>query len=220
VRCILCVNIAGTCCSMRIGIAGAGGHAKVVADALLAVGQIEFAGFLDDDPDSWGSQILGYRVLAPITAWSERKIDALVVAVGDNARRKQIFEQLTAAGAMLVSVVHPRAVIGRGVSLGRGAVVLANAVVNSGSLIGDNVILNTASSVDHDNQIASHVHLAPGVRTAGRVRIGEGAFLGIGASVLPNVAIGEWAIIGAGAVVTASVADRITVIGSPAKRPR
>jgi FlaA1/EpsC-like NDP-sugar epimerase len=101
VRCILCVNIAGTCCSMRIGIAGAGGHAKVVADALLAVGQIEFAGFLDDDPDSWGSQILGYRVLAPITAWSERKIDALVVAVGDNARRKQIFEQLTAAGDAL-----------------------------------------------------------------------------------------------------------------------
>jgi len=49
--------------------------------------------------------------------------------------------------------------------------------------------LNTACSVDHDNEIASHVHLAPGVHTAGRVRIGEGAFLGIGTSVLPNLSI-------------------------------
>jgi sugar O-acyltransferase (sialic acid O-acetyltransferase NeuD family) len=199
---------------MRVAVAGAGGHAKVVADALLAAGQSEFAGFLDDDPASWGSHILGYPVLGPITAWS----DSVVVALGDNGSRKLIFEQLLAAGATLISVVHPSAVLGRGVKLGRGVVALANVVVNAGSSIGDNVILNTACSVDHDNEIASHVHLAPSVHTAGGVRVGEGAFVGIGASVLPNVSIGAWAIVGAGAVVTAAVPDRVTVVGAPAKK--
>jgi sugar O-acyltransferase (sialic acid O-acetyltransferase NeuD family) len=193
-------------------------HAKVVADALLAAGKDEFAGFLDDDPASWGLQILRYPVLGPLTAWSDKKIDGIVVAVGENAARKLIFEQLLAAGATLASVVHPRALLGRGVKLGRGVVALANAVINAGSSIGDNVILNTACSIDHDNEIASHVHLAPGVHTAGGVRIGEGAFLGIGASVLPNISIGAWAIIGAGAVVTAAVPDRVTVVGAPAKK--
>jgi acetyltransferase EpsM len=203
---------------MRIAVAGAGGHAKVVADALLAGEQGEFAGFLDNDPASWGSHILGYPVLGPVTAWSGKKIDGIVVAVGENAGRKRVFEQLMAAGATLVSVVHPRAVLGRGVRLGRGAVALANVVVNAGSSIGDNVILNTACSVDHDNEIASHVHLAPGVHTAGGVRVGEGAFVGIGASVLPNISIGAWAVIGAGAVVTTPVPDRVTVVGAPAKK--
>jgi sugar O-acyltransferase (sialic acid O-acetyltransferase NeuD family) len=203
---------------MRIAVAGAGGHAKVVADALLAAGKDEFAGFLDDDPARRGLHILGYPVLGPLTAWSDKKIDGIVVAVGENAARKLIFEQLLAAGATLTSVVHPRALLGRGVRLGRGVVALANVVINAGSSIGDNVILNTACSVDHDNEIASHVHLTPGVHTAGGVRIGEGAFLGIGASVLPNISIGAWAIIGAGAVVTAAVPDRVTVVGAPAKK--
>jgi hypothetical protein len=57
---------------------GAGGHAKVVADALLAAGKDDFAGFLDDDPASWGLHILGYPVLGPLTAWSDKKIDGIV----------------------------------------------------------------------------------------------------------------------------------------------
>jgi acetyltransferase EpsM len=89
--------------AMRIAVAGAGGHAKVVADALLAAGKDDFAGFLDDDPASWGLQILGYPVLGPLTAWSNKKIDGIVVAVGENAARKLMFEQLMAAGATLVS---------------------------------------------------------------------------------------------------------------------
>src|SRR5712691_10469487 len=160
---------------MRMAVAGAGGHAKVIADAFLAVGEGEFVGFLDDDQSLWGSQVLGYPVCGPIAAWSAHVIDRIVVAIGDNLQRKRLFEQLVTSSATLTTVVHPRAVIGTGVRLGRGVVVLAGAIVNSDSLIGDNVILNTACSVDHDNEIGAHVHVGPGVHTAGGVRIGEGA---------------------------------------------
>ena len=203
---------------MRVAVAGAGGHAKVVADALLAIGGNELVGFLDDDQSHWGSQVLGYPVCGPIAAWSAHAIDRIAIAIGDNRQRKRLFEQLVASGAVLMTVVHPRALVGTGVRLGRGVVVLGGAVVNSDSLIGDNVILNTACSVDHDNEIGAHVHVGPGAHTAGGVRIGEGAFVGMGASILPDVAIGEWAIVGAGAVVTRNVQDRATAIGLPARK--
>jgi sugar O-acyltransferase (sialic acid O-acetyltransferase NeuD family) len=201
---------------MRVAVAGAGGHAKVVADALLAAGEVEFLEFLDDDPSLLGTRVLGHPVCGPIAAWSTRAIDRIAVAIGDNHRRKRVFEELVASGATITTVVHPRAVIGTGVRLGRGVVVLAGSVVNADSSIGDNVILNTACSVDHDNDIAAHVHVAPGVHTAGGVRIDEGAFVGIGASLLPDVRIGAWAIVGAGAVVTRDVPERATVVGAPA----
>src|SRR5437016_3942233 len=132
---------------MRVAVAGAGGHAKVVADALLALADGELVGFLDDDQSLWGSPVLGFPVRGPISAWSTYAIDRIAIAIGDNHRRKRVFEQLVTAGAILTTVVHPRAVIGRNVRLGRGVVVLAGAIVNSDSSIGDNVILNTACSI-------------------------------------------------------------------------
>ena len=42
----------------RIALIGAGGHAAVVASTLVAAGK-EVAGFFDDEPSFWGTQILG-----------------------------------------------------------------------------------------------------------------------------------------------------------------
>ena len=202
---------------MRIAIAGAGGHAKVVGDAVLAGAGTELVGFLDDDQSRQGEQVFGYPVLGTIASWPRHRVDGLVVAVGDNQRRKALYEELVADGAMLVSVLHPRAVIGAGVDIGRGVVAFANAVVNPDSVIGDNAILNTACTVDHDCRIGPHAHLAPGVRLAGGVRVGEGALLGVGAIALPGVSIGAWARVGAGAVLIDHVRAGATVVGVPAR---
>ena len=45
---------------MRIAIVGAGGHGKVIADAVLACGTDNLAGFLDDDSSLWGRTCLLY----------------------------------------------------------------------------------------------------------------------------------------------------------------
>jgi acetyltransferase EpsM len=202
---------------MRVAVAGAGGHAKVVADALLLRGESDLIGFFDDDRELWGRRIFGYPVMGPVAAWSTHAIDRLVIAVGNNHRRKLLFERLVTSGAVLMTVVHPSAIIGRDVIFGVGAVVLGGVLVNAGSTIADNVILNTACSIDHDNHIDAHSHIGPGVHTAGDVRIGEGAFLGVGANVLPAVSVGAWSIVGAGAVVTRNVEDHAKVAGNPAR---
>ena len=202
---------------MQIAIIGAGGHAKVVADAVLAGDQYRIFGFFDDDASLWRNEILGLPIVGPIDSWRSHSIDAFVVGIGDNADRRKMFDRLKSAGANFATVIHPRATIARGVVLGEGTVVFANAVVNSGTTIGVDSILNTSCTVDHDCIVGIHTHLAPGVNITGEVHIGEGVFAGTGAKIIPRTRIGDWAIIGAGSVVIRDVQKATKVAGVPAR---
>ncbi|MEW6639286.1 MAG: acetyltransferase [Pseudomonadota bacterium] len=205
---------------MRIAIIGAGGHGKVVADAVRARGKEILAGFLDDAAQFAGRVVAGATVLGGVATWSRHDIDGLVPAIGDNRTRRDVVLRVTAEGARLVSVVHPDVTISADARIKAGATILARAVVNIDTEIGENVIINTGAVIEHDCVIGPHVHIAPGSCLAGNVTVGEGAFLGIGSRVIPGVRIGAWAVVGAGAVVTKDVPDGATVVGVPARRLR
>jgi carbonic anhydrase/acetyltransferase-like protein (isoleucine patch superfamily) len=96
-------------------------------------------------------------------------------------------------------------------------VVFAGAVVQPGAAVGRHVILNTACSADHDNEIGDFAQLAPGAHLAGTVRVGEGAFIGTGATVLPDLVVGAWSTVGGGGVVARDVPPGVTVKGVPAR---
>lgn len=201
-------------------IVGAGGHGKVVADALqqahLAGAPEKPIGFLDDERALVGTSVLGLPVLGAITQLESIPHDAVVVAVGDNATRRRLFEGLASARVVFATVRHPSAIVGQGVNIGAGVMICAGVVINPDTQVGDNVILNTSCSVDHDCVVADHVHIAPGVRIGGQVRIGEQALVGIGATIMPECHVGARAVVGAGACVTRPVGADLVVVGTPA----
>ena len=174
-------------------------------------------GFFDDDDSLWKKEIFGFPVLGPIQGWQSHSMDACVIAIGRNAARRMLYEQLKTTGAKFATVVHPHAVVGRGTTIGDGVVVFANVVINVDTTIGPNCILNTACSVDHDCSVGAHSHLAPGVVVAGEVRIGEEAFIGAGAKIIPQIRVGNHSVIGAGAVVIRDVPAAAKVVGVPAR---
>lgn len=206
---------------MRVIVVGAGGHAQVVADAMLRMGQtgvdVSVIGYVDDDPALTGRCLLGLPVVGLTGALDGVAHDAAVVAIGDNRTRQRFFEALRQRGETLTTVRHPGAIVAPDVTLGAGTVVFGGVVVNTGSAVGADVILNTSCSVDHYNTIADHVHIAPGVHLGGDVTIGEGAFVGIGATVIPQRIIGEWSVIAAGSVVTKDIPPYSMVAGVPAR---
>lgn len=206
---------------MRVVLIGAGGHAQVVADALLAAhekGADEVPiGYLDDSASLAGSRLLGLPVLGRIGDLDRVPHDAVILAIGDNATRSRLYEDLRARRESFAIARHPSAVIAPDVRIGPGTMILAGVVINPGTSIGANVILNTGSTVDHHNRIADHVHVAPGVHLGGEVTIGEGALVGIGATVIPRCTVGAWSIVGAGACVINSVPGGTTVVGVPAR---
>ena len=203
---------------------GTSGHASVVADAVRLTGEFELFGFLDDvDSQKAGTEFCG----APVFGGRERLgslrregVGALVFGFGDCAARLRLAEFVRGEGFELASVIHPSAVVARGVAVGAGSVVLAGAVVNPGVWIGDNVIVNTSCSVDHDSVLEDGVHVSPGAHLAGNVRVGRGAWVGIGAVVVERASIGAGSIIGAGAVVVGDIPAGVVAYGVPAKVTR
>ena len=198
-------------------IVGAGGHGKVVADALLAAG-MKLLGFLDDDLTRMNQVVLGYPVLASSDKWTELNAEGLVIGVGNNHIRQQLQEKIKAiAWPNWIKVIHPRAVVAQTALVGVGTVVMAGAIINPDAVIGEHAIINTGATVDHDCTVGKYVHIAPGVHLAGEVSVGDSAFIGIGSVVLPGCRIGKNAVIGAGAVVINDVPDDVVAKGIPAR---
>jgi sugar O-acyltransferase (sialic acid O-acetyltransferase NeuD family) len=205
----------------RILILGAGGHGQVVANVLLSAVEagapIEPLGYLDDNPELLGREVLGLPVIGTFGEIDALPHDAIVLGIGDNASRKRLYCELSARGETFAAAVHPRAVISHGASLGPGAVVCALAVVGTAVTIGFNTVLNASCLVGHHSVVADHAHVGPGANIGGEVRVGKGSLVGMGATVLSRVDVGAWSTVGAGALAGHNVPDSITVIGNPAR---
>lgn len=191
---------------------GAGGHAKVVIATLRAAG-LRVQGVLDDQPHTWGQEVLGCPVLGGLDQL-ERPCRA-VIAIGANRVRQRVSARF--AGVEWVSAVHPAATVHDSAVLGAGTVVFAGAVVQPSARLGRHVIVNTGASVDHDCVLGDFVHVAPGSRLAGQVQVGEGTLLGVGSAVAPGLSLGAWSTVGAGGVVVRPLPGGVVATGVPAR---
>lgn len=196
-------------------IIGAGGHARVVAEAL----QGPPAGHLsphDDAPEGLGPWLGGDDAAAALAASGH----VFVIGTGfvDRSgaeRRSRLLAALQ--GLELATVVHPAAFVSRSCSVGPGAYVGPGAVVGSGVELGRGVIINTGAIVDHDCRIADNVHIGPGVALSGDVHVGADTLIGVGSAVRQGLRIGSRVVVGAGAAVTGDLADGVTAVGVPAR---
>ncbi|WP_377892032.1 acetyltransferase [Alkalihalobacillus sp. R86527] len=200
----------------RLIIIGASGHGRVIADIALKMNKWKEIAFLDDEK---GKSSLGFDVIGKSKDF-KNYIDnsEIIVGIGNNEVRQKIQSELEVLGASIPVLIHPNAVIGEEVEVGAGTVVMAGVVINCSTRIGRGCIINTSASVDHDNFIEDFVHVSPGVRLAGTVKIGRGTWLGIGSVVSNNIRVVKDCKIGAGSVVIKDIIKTGTYVGGPVRR--
>ncbi len=188
-------------------IYGAGGHAHVVAEALIQQ-NISIQGFFEANPNIHLFDFQHLGLYSSLTLNDQN----LIVAIGNNELRKQISLNILHSFGTLIDCDVPDSVI-----IGEGSMILKGVLIQTYAQIGKHVILNTGSIIEHDCQIADYVHIAPGACLCGSVQIGEGSLVGPKAVVDKGVRIGKFCKIGAGAAVVKDLPDYSVAVGVPAK---
>lgn len=202
----------------KLVIIGAGGHAKVVADAAICSKRYTEVSFIDDcyphRVEHFGMSIIGkiFDVIRFISPNIE-----FIIAIGCAKARQVYTEQLDACSARLAAVIHPSAVVADTARVFDGVFIAANAVINPCATVGRSSIINTGSIIEHDCVLGDFVHVSPNATLAGGVSIGSGSWVGAGATIIECVNVGKRSIIGAGAVVLSNIGDDVTSVGVPAR---
>lgn len=196
----------------KLVIIGAGGHGKVCAE-IASLNGFRHIVFLDDAPEK-------SAVTAGKTSDFTKYIEdhCFFVALGSNQLREEFAEKIVRAGGELVSLIHPLSAVSPSAVIHPGAVVMAGAVINACAEIGKCAIVNTASSLDHDNVLSDYAHIGVGAHLAGTVHVGERAFIGAGATIINNISVCNDCVVGAGATVIRNISQPGTYVGVPAKR--
>lgn len=205
-------------------IIGAGGHAAVVADALLARGATVL-GFTDADSTRHSRELCGLPVLgddATLERYNRAEVK-LANGIGSAGQlgagqvRRAVQMRLVQKGWRFTLVLHPDCVISRFAIVGDGAQVFAGSVVQAGARVEEGCIINTGAIVEHDVTVGRYSHIAPRAVVCGDVTIGENSHIGAGAVIRQGLHLGAETLVGLGAVVVKNCSGRCVLVGVPAK---
>lgn len=204
---------------VKLAIVGAGGHATSLLSVAMAAG---FLPVCCIDPSRLGSTLLGVPILGSLDVLSEPENLAVAIAIGDNAIRQRVWEELNQREGRLSfpAIRHPSAVVASGAQVGEGSVLMPLCVVGPNSVVGRFTILNTKSSIDHDCLLDDFASLAPSATTGGSVQIGARSAISIGATVRERIRIGQDVLVGGQSFVNNDLPDNVLAYGVPAKTVR
>lgn len=211
--------------SKPIVIIGGGGHASVLAEILLQQGKEIIAVV---SPESVRKRkvfdgILHYMKDEDVYRYNPEDI-MLVNGIGqmpNSTLRSRIEKKYKERGFCFESVIASSAEVSHYCCIEQGVQILNAAVIQTGSIIREGTIINTGAIVEHDCEIGTFNHLAPGTTLSGQVKTGENVHIGTGASIIQDVKVGEFSIVGAGAIILKDVPDNSVVFGfrkEPTKR--
>jgi sugar O-acyltransferase (sialic acid O-acetyltransferase NeuD family) len=186
---------------LRVLLVGAGGHAKVVRDAIAALGWSVKA-YVDSRTVEW-LDCAQYE--SDDAGFGDQLADSVAIGVGGMTpqaleARCVLAKRYAAARKSGPAVVDPRAIVSASASISDLAQVLVGSIVNADAFIGETSIVNTRAVVEHDASVGAGAHIAPGALVLGGAKIGDYCMIGSGAIILPGTSVPARTLVPAGSV--------------------
>ncbi len=198
-------------------ILGTRTFASEVADLASDIKGVTVAGFVENMERERAGTTLDDLPIHWIDDVGALAADHVAVCALSTTHRRHFIAQGASQGLPYTALVHPTARVSRTAHVAEGAIISAGVIIGAHARVGRHVIVNRGALIGHHTTIGDYATLGPGVNIGGACTIGEATYVGIGAIVLDQLAIGRHAIVGAGALVTKPVADRVQVMGVPAR---
>lgn len=175
----------------KLLIVGAGGFGRVTLEH--ASRQFDCA-FVDDGRTA-GAVVDGVEVVGGISdlqrLHDEAGFDKLIVTIGNNKLREEIYSKAKALGYSFSNIVCSSAYISPHAQIGCGCVLLNNVVVQNGGRVGDGVLLNPGVEVHNDAFVDDYtlIYTNSVVRTLAHV--GKRVRIGSNVSISNNVNVAD-----------------------------
>lgn len=206
---------------MDLIIVGAGGLGREiyswVSQTIESKNEHTIKGFIDDNLQALMNLPYSVKVLDTISDYTPEINDSFILAIMNPETKKQISNQLIQKKASFFTFVHPTAIIGTNVTLGKGNIICPYCILTNDIVLGDFVFINTNSTIGHDSTIGHYTSINGKVEITGNSTIGERCLFGVGAVVIPGRRIDNRVTVGAGSVVIRNIKSDKTVFGNPAK---
>ena len=179
----------------KLLLGGAGGFGRMVAEQAMLQYDCAFV----DDGQPVGTEICSIPVVGGLANLPElrKKYSLLVVGIGNNRFRAQVYEKAKALGFAFPNIVAPSAYISPYSKMGCGCVVLQNACVQNGASVGNGVLLNAGTEVHCDAAVGGYalIYTNSVIRTGATVgsfaRIGSNCTICNNATVLDGADVSD-----------------------------
>lgn len=200
---------------MILAIYCAGGLGKEVLEFARSISRWDEILFVDDVTDA--TECHGARVLRfPDVAALDGDVE-FVIASGEPAGRKALYERVKAAGYRFATLISPYATISSGVQIGEGCIIL-DVGLSVDVQICENVLVNGRAIMGHDVKIGAHSVVSANCFLGGKTVLEQCVYLAPGSMVKDRIVIRERAIISLGTVILRNVKPRAIMLGNPAKQ--
>lgn len=203
--------------SKPLVIIGAGGHASVLAEILLAAGRSIIAVVSPEIIEN-GSPLAGMNRLttdeALLTTYSPKQVELVngMGAIPGNNLHFRLFNYFSEHGYRFVSVISPNATVSKYAKLADGVQIMTGAIVQTNASIGTNCIVNSGAIIEHNCCIGAHNHIAPSATLSGGVITESQVHVGTGANIIQGIKIGEQAVVGAGCTVVRDIPIKQVIV--------
>lgn len=206
----------------RILLIGGGGHCKSVLDSLLELNEYAEIGIVDKK-ENLGMSVMGVPVvgcdddLPALFRDGYRYAVVTIGSIGNPTLRIKLFNLLSEVGYEIPVIIDDSAKVSKHTIIEQGVFIGKQSIVNAGALIQKGAIINSGSIVEHDCQIGTFSHIAPGAVLGGEVVVGEHSHVGSNATVKQQIHIGSNSIIGMGSVVLQNIDSNTMAYGNPCR---